>query len=253
MIEEKILIDLGLTEIEAKTYLACLELGSDTVQNIAKKGQIKRPTCYVTLDNLFTKGYVAKIEKKSTTLYAAEDPKIMLNKYKEKITNFNDFLPYFETKFAKTAKPKIKYYEGKEELWNVYTKIVFPSKEIYFFGTNYQKINKIFPNLIEYWAEHFSDKYKIYKEIVSYDKYGLKYLKENARLRPMKMMPKNLPVFADSAITENKIFIISLDNLFGVLIESEDLAKTYKNFFLLAWQSALEIKEIVWFNNYLNH
>ena len=73
-----------ITEIEAKTYLACLELGSETVQNIAKKGQIKRPTCYVTLDNLFTKGYVAKIEKKSTTLYAAEDPKIMLNKYKEK-------------------------------------------------------------------------------------------------------------------------------------------------------------------------
>jgi len=244
MVEEKILIDLGLTEIEAKTYLACLELGSETVQNIAKKGQVKRPTCYVALDSLFNKGYVAKVKKKSTTLYTAEDPKIILNKYKEKIANFNDFLPYFETKFAKTAKPKIKYYEGQEALWNVYTKIVFPSKEIYFFGTDYKKIERVFPNLIEYWDKHFSDKYKNSKEIVSHDECGLKYFKRNYQKRPMKMMPQDKPVFADSAITENKIFIISLDHLFGVLIESEDLAKTYKNFFLLAWQAALDIKDI---------
>jgi len=34
-------------------------------------------------------------------------------------------------------------------------------------------------------------------------------------------------VFADSVITESKIFIVSLDNLFGVLIESVDLSRTF--------------------------
>lgn len=48
-----------------------------------------------------------------------------------------------------------------------------------------------------------------------------------------------LPVYADIAITDNKLFIVSLDNLFGVLIESEDLAKTFKNFFLLAWRAGI--------------
>lgn len=133
MIEEKILIDLGLTEIEAKIYLACLELGTDTVLNIAKKAQVKRPTCYVSLDNLFENGLVTKIEKKSTTLYSAEGPKVLLNKYKEKIANFTDLLPYFEAKFNKGPKPKIRYYEGEEELWNVYTKILFPAEKLYFF------------------------------------------------------------------------------------------------------------------------
>ncbi len=243
MIEEKILIDLGLTEIEAKIYLACLELGSDTVLNIAKKAQIKRPTCYVSLDNLLTKGYVTKIEKKSTTLYSAEDPKIILNKYKEKVANFKDFLPYFETKSSKGTKPKIKYYEGKEELWNVYTKILFPSDEIYFFGTDVGKLLNKFPTVIDNLENSPNFKNKTIKEIVNSDEISLKYAKKETE-RPIKIMPQNLPVFADSVITENKIFIISLDNLFGVLIDSEDLAKTYKNFFLLAWQAALEIKDI---------
>ena len=43
-------------------------------------------------------------------------------------------------------------------------------------------------------------------------------------------------------IIEDKIFIVSLDNLFGILIESKDLAQTFKNFFLLAWQSAIKPK-----------
>ena len=244
MIEEKILIDLGLSEIEAKTYLACLELGSDTVQNIAKKAEIKRPTCYVSLDNLVNKGYMSKIEKKSTSLFIAEDPKIILNKYKEKVANFKDFLPYFETKFSHGTKPKIRYYEGKEEIGNIYTKTIFPSKEMYFFGSNYKKLTEIFPDELNVWMTSFKNKKETIKEIVNYDEVSLKYAKENSATKSIKFMPKNLPVSADSVITENKIFIISLDNLFGVLIESEDLAKTYKNFFLLAWQSALELKDI---------
>ena len=51
-------------------------------------------------------------------------------------------------------------------------------------------------------------------------------------------MSKDLSVYADLAITENKLFIVLLDNMFGVLIESEDLAKIYKNFFQLAWWAA---------------
>ena len=225
--------------------MAILELGTDTVQNIAKKAEVKRPSCYLTLDSLQNQGLVTKIEKQSTTLYSAEDPKIVLNKFKEKIANFQDLLPYFEAKFNKGSKPKIKFYEGKEELWHAYTKSLFPSKEIFFFGTDIPKLMKVWPEMLEHLTEKFikTKKYKDYKEIVSSDQDSLEYAREyNSASRPIKAMPKDLPVFADGVITENKIFIVSLDNLFGVLIESEDLAKTFKNFFLLAWRAAKEIK-----------
>ncbi len=242
MIEQKVLQDMGLSEIEAKVYLAVLELGNASVLEIAKKAQVKRPTCYLSLDNLFNKGFASKIQKKSTTLYTAEKPSILLNKFREKINNFKDLLPFFEAKFNKGSKPKIRYYEGKEELWNIYTKILFPAQEIYFFGTDVEKIMQVFPDLFEYWIKNFIEKYKNSKEIISHDKAGLDYVKKHGKQRPIKIMPKDLPVFADSVITDNKLFIVSLDNLFGVLIESEDLAKTYKNFFLLAWRAAEEVK-----------
>jgi HTH-type transcriptional regulator, sugar sensing transcriptional regulator len=238
MVEEKILKDLGLTEIEAKIYLACLELGTDSVLHIAKKAEIKRPTCYLSLDNLFEKGLVSKIEKKNTTLYSAEDPHIILNKYKEKVANFQDLLPFFHAKFNKGPKPKIRYYEGKEALWEIYTKVIFPEEKIYFFGTDTKKLIDNFPTLVNYWLKNHSSKCKEFLELVSYNKEGLEYMETSGKNREIRIMPKNLPVFADIGIVKNKLFIVSLDNLFGVLIESEDIAKTFKSFFDLAWMAA---------------
>ncbi len=241
-IEEKLLIDLGLSQNESRVYLAVLGLGSDTVLNIAKKAGIKRPTCYLNLDNLLTKGYITRIETKNTTLYSAEKPSVILNKYKEKIDNFKDLLPFYEAKFNRGPKPKIRYYEGKEELWNVYTKIMFPSEELYFFGTDIEKVQKTFPDLFNYWLKKYHPKNKKTMEIVSHNEAGLNFIKDYGKTHPIRIMPKTLSVLADSVISENKIFIVSLDNLLGVLIESEDLAKTYKNFFLLAWQAAKKTK-----------
>lgn len=208
--EEKILTDLGLNEIEAKVYMAVLELGSDTVLKISKKAGVKRPTAYLTLDNLTDKGYVTKIEKKSTTLYSAEKPSIILNKYNEKINNFKDLLPFYEAKFNRGTKPKIKFYEGMQELWHVYTKILFPAKEIYFFGTDIKKVYEAFPDLIDYWIENYIREYDKSKEIISFNKEGIDYAKNEGKLRPIRLMPKNLPAFADSVITEDKLLLFHL-------------------------------------------
>ncbi|MFA6918839.1 MAG: helix-turn-helix domain-containing protein [Patescibacteria group bacterium] len=237
MIEEKVLKDLGLTDIESKVYLATLALGQETVLKIAKKAEIKRPTCYVTLNNLFEKGFVTRIDKKNTTIYSAESPKIILNKYKEKVANFEDLVPYFESQFNKGPKPKIRYYEGKNEIWNVYTKIIYPSRQIYFFGSDIEKINKTFPELFDYFDKTQHGDNKEIMELVSYNEEGKKFYEKYKDIRQERLMPPDLPAFADCAITEDKLFIVSFDNMFGVLIESEDLAKTFKNFFMLAWRA----------------
>lgn len=242
MVEQKVLQDIGLSQTEAKIYLATLELGNSNVSDISKRAEIKRPTCYLSLDSLFGKGFVTKVQKKGTTMYSAEKPELLLNKFKEKMNNFKDLLPFFEAKFNKGPKLKIRYYEGKEELWNIYTKVLFPSKEIYFFGADILKIQEIFPDLLPYWKRNFANKQKDTKEIFSYNKDAVEEMKKESKHREVKIMPKDLPVFAGSVITDNKLFIVSLDIFFGVLIESDDLAKTYKNFFLLAWRGAKEVK-----------
>lgn len=54
-----VLQKIGLQQKESAVYLALLELGTADVSGIAKKAGIKRPTCYLVLDDLKNRGLVS--------------------------------------------------------------------------------------------------------------------------------------------------------------------------------------------------
>lgn len=56
----RILMELGLTETEAKIYLAGLEYDGITIKEIAKNTDVKRPTIYHAISTLMEKGLVAE-------------------------------------------------------------------------------------------------------------------------------------------------------------------------------------------------
>ena len=76
---EKELQNLGLSEKEAKIYLASLELGPETVQNIAKKAGINRPTTYLQIESLKEKGLISEFQRGKKTFYAPESPNRLLS------------------------------------------------------------------------------------------------------------------------------------------------------------------------------
>ena len=65
---------IGLSHKEAKVYLANLELGQSSVQNIAKKASVNRATTYVILNSLIEKGLCSTFMQNKKTFYAASDP-----------------------------------------------------------------------------------------------------------------------------------------------------------------------------------
>ena len=71
---ENVLKQTGLTEKQAKIYLACLELGQAKVPEIAKKAEIKRTTAYGILDELVSLGLVNYSQKNKQKLYRAGNP-----------------------------------------------------------------------------------------------------------------------------------------------------------------------------------
>jgi len=58
---EKILEEIGLEHIEAKIYLALVELGETTAGDIAKKTNLQRSTTYLYLEKLIKLGLVSYI------------------------------------------------------------------------------------------------------------------------------------------------------------------------------------------------
>lgn len=63
----RILENLGFSDNEAKVYLAALETGLSSAQDIADKAKLKRTTTYSVLDVLVRKGFILKTQKKAKT------------------------------------------------------------------------------------------------------------------------------------------------------------------------------------------
>ena len=57
MLETDALVDAGLTNAEARVYLALLELGSTTAGPVIKKAGLHRGTTYQVLQRLLEKGH----------------------------------------------------------------------------------------------------------------------------------------------------------------------------------------------------
>ena len=68
------LIKLGLSDKEAKVYLAALKLGTGTAAKIAQAASLNRPTTYVILEKLSKMGLISTHNAQKIQLFNAEDP-----------------------------------------------------------------------------------------------------------------------------------------------------------------------------------
>src|SRR5665647_1028350 len=113
---DEVLKHFGLSEKEAKVYLALLELGTCTAPAIAKKAEVKHPTTYVILDELRKKGLLTEMPKKSKSLYTAKSPEVLLAARREANQEIRDRMPeIMALDNAKAEKPKIRFYSGERE------------------------------------------------------------------------------------------------------------------------------------------
>jgi len=243
---EQELINLGLSDKEAKTYLATLELGYDTVQNIAKKANINRPTAYVVLDSLRKKGIVTTFEKDKKTYYSAESPDrlvSLLQKQREEIKikekEFSKLLPEFKAIFnLSKEKPTVRFFEGKPGLMAMredFLKTTDKKIEAFY---NIDDLNKVFT---EEENQEFTVK-RSKKNIKTFTIYtSIKGpLKRPQAPGQRKFIPfDKYPVSSDITIYNNKVAIASLKGkLSGVIIESKEIANTLRSLFYLAFESA---------------
>lgn len=127
--------ELGLGEKEVKIYLASLELGSATVQQIAAKSAIVRASAYVAIGGLTKHGLMSTYTKGKKKYFTAEPPEQLLKLLQEKRrklveqeSKLKQAMPELQALISLSAdKPEVKYYEGLEGLEAMREKI-FESK-----------------------------------------------------------------------------------------------------------------------------
>lgn len=107
----KNLEQIGLTDKEAKVYLALLSLESSTAYEIAQHCDVKKPTVYVILEELRKKGLVLKVPHAKKALYAAKDIAEYLAEQRGKLNAVQAMIPRMMS-MSSVSKPKVYFYSG---------------------------------------------------------------------------------------------------------------------------------------------
>jgi sugar-specific transcriptional regulator TrmB len=243
---KKILEQFGLQGKKADVYLAALELGSSTVIEISKKAGIKRTTCYDILMDLETEGLISETSKGKKRLFVGEDPEKIQRNLKNKERLFSEILPQLQSIHnVRGSKPKVRFYEGKEGLKEVYADTLKYKNEILGFASD--DIMKV---LGMDWAMGYLKQRKKNNIWARGIVPGTELLKEKfiskdlEQLRMTKVVdPKKYPFTIEiNVYGHNRVALMSAKEEMGLIIEGQEIHNTLKAIFELIWDLLPEIK-----------
>ena len=249
---EEELQKLGLSEHEAKTYLAALTLGPSSASQLADYTRIKRPTMYLALGNLIKLGLVYQtLDKKR--LFVADKPaklerltKRMRRRAVEAELLLENILPGL-AKLPRqySEEPKIEFYSGIEGVKNVALEISTCPSSWYFFGSSTRIYEKMLAAgrkdiLEESWAlRRDPNRPKIYLITDSGAlSLGPGWEKTKTPWREMKILSETIKARSGLFIYEDKMAVISFgDQPFGAVIRSKEVVEVVKVMYQLIWKS----------------
>ncbi len=242
-----LLKDAGFDEKESKVYLAMLEIGHATVQEIANVSRLKRPIIYVVLDELVKRGFASEVPNQKIKTFQAIDPGAISAQLQTTAKNFSEMLPIFKTLANKgKGKPKISYFETKEGIQKVYNEIN-RQKSAVFIASN-ARLNQFFPGASESWQKSYKSGFNKLESrtIVPDNSEDIRIAKEFRKITD-KTKIRTLSVFdecdMDIAVFGSKLAITTFEEKpFLVVIESEAVPKFFLPIFEILWAQAKEIK-----------
>ena len=236
-LEEILRKEIGLSERQAKIYIALLKLGQTTTGPLSKESNVASSKMYSVLSSLEEKGLANHVIKGKTKYFQGENPKKIISIFMEKERTIKEAVAELETKNAQLKnKSSVEMFEGIKAVKNLLIDLSENSgKELWRGFGNVDNISsKEMGDFYEWWGNQkenvnlnninilSSKNEKLFKERYK------KYMKE---MRGKFFFSKHYFPH-DIAITKNKVVIMHLaENPIAILIENKELASNYKKFF----------------------
>jgi sugar-specific transcriptional regulator TrmB len=234
------LIHLGLTEKEAKVYLANTEVGTAPVSAIGQAAKINRVTTYDILEKLKQKGLVSYFTKKKIKYFTSTKPEILLEEFEKRTNNLRTSLPKFKRLTGETNHPRVRYFEGLEGIKTIYADTLTSKTEILNFS-NSTEIRKQWPNYDKEYVEKRAKKNIFLRGLSPKDKAGeIVHSEDKKYNREIRLISEEQFNFSNEInIYDDKVAIISFkDELIGMIIESHEIASSQRAIFNMCWQFA---------------
>lgn len=136
-----VLAAAGLSQKQARVYVALLSLGEATAQELAKEAGIKRPTAYVIIEELKEKQLVFEAKAGLKTVFIAEQPRTLLERVSQAAADFSRLLPELESlQVAPQTKPRIVYLDGPDGFKKIWRLLFMSGQKEYLIMTDPQEM-----------------------------------------------------------------------------------------------------------------
>jgi|SRR3989338_8955717 len=228
---------IGLSETEAKIYLALLKKKESTAVQLSKETEVHRRTIYDNLNILLRRGIVNFKIKDGVKYFQATNPESLKIFLEEKNKILNDALPNLKSFYESDEKsPKINVFVGLEGAKAVVEEAVKSNKNVYWVGGG----------LFFFKALNFSRKFieqkakKMKMKTVQPNIPEVKDLLSIMKKDNIRVLPKSFIARVGYMIYENVVIIgiIQEKEITTIQIINEDSAKAFTNYFNVMWNMA---------------
>jgi len=239
MLSKQLLTALNLSEPQAAVYFAALELGQATMQELARKSGEKRTSVYNFIEELKSKGLVTEARRKKRRVYSAVDPEQLLEIEKTRLNELERTLPELKAIQNKTrTKPRVTFYEGIDQVLDVYTDQLKEKKPVYAFEDLEHMLSTMTNSFVEWWPKERARRNIPFKSILRDSAAARSFTKDNIKyLRQSKLMKTGHDWRTEVNIYGDKVALMSFrsDPPFCVLIEDGDIAETLRTVWKELW------------------
>lgn len=242
----EILVSLGLSKREAEVYYALLQMDDSLASNISEKTKEARTNTYDTLNSLIKKGLVGYVIKNNKKYFMATDPKNLLkwmDLRKDEIEKEKRFVESLipdlkKLRLLQEKKVKVEVFEGKEGFRTALNRTIEDAKagnkEILMLNALANVLKKIDPI---YQAKYYllKKQEKIHTRYIFNNKVDMPK-SPNAEYKFLNFPQNNLA--ATSIHGDSVIFWLITEPLIAIIVESKELAESYRNNFDELWKIA---------------
>lgn len=237
------LAGVGLGKNEAAVYLAGLELGPSAIWDIAIKSGVKRPTCYVILEDLAMRGLASSSNDGRRVIYAVASPKQLQRAIERRQGRVLGVINQLEGVASKSPqKPIVRLYEGVAGVTEAYNLSLELKKgqEILIYGTA-GVIIKYTDFIDDYLAQRIKQGIKARAILPDTGSSRSVATRDAQELRETRFLPLETfdPTIEINCFADTITYIAhSEDRPFATVIESASLAHLEKQRFELLWNQA---------------
>ncbi len=229
---------LNLTEAQAAVYIASLELGAATMQELARKSGVKRTSIYNFIDELKARHLIIETIKGKRTLYSGQHPEKLLEIERGRMREIEEALPELLAIYNSTpSKPKVTYFEGPDAIPTIYEAFIKEGKLISAWS-EFNQSHERTGDLFEKQAERRAKNLVPVRFLTTDTPEAREFSKGDEAVMRQTKFVKSDKFKTKVVMYGNKVALLSYhtDPQFVVQIEDKDIAQTVIGLFEELWK-----------------